>query len=87
MPESWHWRSWAGDSQPGVTSKSVMRKVGDYLGTTQTQDWVLLGLIVLAGYVVFEVVKGVRATGQAAAAAGTALYHGAQTVSARATPG
>lgn len=56
--------------------------VGSRLGTSQTQDYVLLGLIALGAYVVYQLVQGVKATTQAVGTAAQAVYHGARTLSA-----
>lgn len=42
------------------------QSLGSRLGTTQTQDFVLLGLLALAGYVVYNLVTGVKKTAQVA---------------------
>ena len=50
-----------------------MRSVGNRLGTTQTQDFVLLGAIALLGYVVYNIVSGVKAGAQAVGAGAQAV--------------
>ena len=55
-----------------------MDSIGSRLGTTQTQDYVLLGVIGLALYVLYNVVSGVKAT----AAGVGAAYKGAQALAA-----
>lgn len=52
--------------------------VGDRLGTSATQDYVLLGVLGLAAYIVYQLIQGVRATGAAVGA----VYSGAKTVTA-----
>lgn len=58
----------------------MSNSVGSRLGTTQSQDFVLLALLALGGYVLYQVVQGVKATTQAVGTAASALYHGAQTL-------
>lgn len=56
-----------------------MRSAGDYLGhTSPTQDIVLLGVLGVALYVVYQLVQGVKATAQGVATAAGAVYHGTQ---------
>lgn len=50
-----------------------MRSLGSHLGTTQTQDFVLLGAIALLGYVIYNAIAGVKAVGSGVVAAGKAL--------------
>lgn len=53
--------------------------LGGRLGTTQTQDYVLLALLALGGYVIYQIVQGVKATGAAVGAAASAVGRGVQT--------
>lgn len=39
-----------------------MQSVGGRLGTTQSQDFLLLGALALAGYVLYNLVQGVKAS-------------------------
>lgn len=50
-----------------------MQSVGSRLGTSQTQDFVLLGAIALAAYVLYNLVSGVKALAPGVAAAANAL--------------
>lgn len=56
--------------------------LGERMGTTQTQDLILLGVLVIGGYLVYELIQGVKATTTALGTAATSLYKGAQTVTA-----
>ncbi len=60
----------------------ALPSAGSLLGTSKTQDFVLLGVLALAGYIVWQVVQGVKATAGLAGAAGSAIVKGAQTVTA-----
>lgn len=55
----------------------MSNSLGSRLGTSSTQDYVLLGVVALVGYVLYEVVKGIRATGAAVGAAVGAATHAA----------
>lgn len=60
-----------------------MRSVGGALGTTRTQDFVLLGAIALLGYVIYNIVTGIK-TGAAAIGAGAAAVGSALTTTGNA---
>lgn len=60
-----------------------MPSAREYLGdTSRTQDMVLLGVLALGVYIVYELVRGTKAAAGALGAAGAAVYHGAQTITA-----
>lgn len=50
-----------------------MQSLGSRLGTTQTQDFVLLGGMVLVGYVLYNLILGIKTAGAGVVAAGKAL--------------
>lgn len=52
------------------------------LGTSKTEDVLLIAALAVAGYVVYQLVQGVKATAGAIGAAGSAAYSGARTVTA-----
>lgn len=57
-----------------------MANIGEKLGTTHTQDYVLLGFLALGGYVLYNVFSGVKTLGKGIAAAGAEVADiGAQT--------
>lgn len=50
-----------------------MRSVGSHLGTTNTQDFVLLGIVALAGYVIYNLVQGVKTAADEVGTAASAV--------------
>lgn len=50
-----------------------MQSVGSRLGTTQTQDFVLLGALALGAYVLYNLVQGVKASANVIGAAAQGL--------------
>jgi len=46
-----------------------MASVGERLGTSQTQDFVLLGMMALGFYVIYQIVQGIKTTTHAVGAA------------------
>ena len=57
-----------------------MASIGQRLGTSQTQDFVLLGALALAGYVVYNLISGVKKTADVAAAIAHAAAQAGQAV-------
>lgn len=50
-----------------------MASVGERMGTSQTQDFVLLGALALGFYVLYQIVQAAKLTGKAVATAGQAV--------------
>lgn len=59
-----------------------MPSAGSLLGTSKTQDFVLLAALALGGYIVYQLVQGVRATAGAVGAVGGAALAGAKALTA-----
>lgn len=60
----------------------TQNSIGGRLGTSSTQDILLLALVAVGGYVVYKIFQQIQAGEQALVKGGQAVYSGAQTLTA-----